>query len=340
MAAQSKVLGILAALGAGAATFAGAMLLLGNTCVKFALIPGSDGKTGRMREPDRIGGDLANGAVSEAMCDVVLENRAALQADTSAWLASVDAERVTIMSSDDLYDLVGYVYPATIPSSKWAVIVHGYTGDHTEMEHFGAQYAAQGYNVFIPDLRAQGESGGSIIGMGWTDRLDLICWLEYLVDRFGGDISIVMHGHSMGGAAVCMASGEQLPPHVKAIVSDCAFTSVWDMFSSQLKNYNVAAPYPLLEGARIALKARNSYDIKHASALEQVKKSTTPTLFLHGSDDGFVPLRMVDELFAACAAPEKRMLVVAGAGHALSEQTDPILYFSTVFNFLESVLSD
>lgn len=339
MAAKSKVPGILAAAGAGVATFAGAMVLIGNACVKFALIPGEDGKTGRMREPDRIGGDLANGVVSKEVREVVLANRAALQADTSEWLASVDIERVTIPSSDDLYELVGFLYLAEVPTSRWVVLVHGYTGDHTEMEHFAAQYAAQGYNVFIPDLRAQGESGGSIIGMGWTDRLDLICWLEYVVDRFGGDVSIVLHGHSMGGAAVCMASGEQLLPHVKAIVSDCAFTSVWDMFSSQAKRYNVFAPYPLLQGARIALKARNAYDIRQASALEQVKKSITPTLFIHGADDGFVPLWMTNKLFAACSAPEKRMLIVAGAGHALSEQTDPVLYFSTIFDFLEGKMS-
>lgn len=71
-----------------------------------------------------------------------------------------------------------------------------------------------------------------------------------------------------------------------------------------------------------------------------MKKSSTPTLFIHGLSDGFIPASMARELFEACAAPEKRLLIVAGAGHALSAQTDPDLYFDTVFGFLDSKMGE
>ena len=36
----------------------------------------------------------------------------------------------------------------------------------------------------------------------------------------------------MGGATVMMVSGGELPTNVKAIVEDCGYTSVWEMFEA------------------------------------------------------------------------------------------------------------
>ena len=86
----------------------------------------------------------------------------------------------------------------------------------------------------------------------------------------------------MGAAAVCMASGETLPSQVKAVVSDCAFTDLSSMLAGQVKKLYGLPRHPVVDDARIMLKARGGYDIKRASALDQVKKSSTPTLFIHG----------------------------------------------------------
>lgn len=330
-----------------AALYGASVVLIGNKCIDFALVPGKDGKTSRMRKPDRIGGDLANGSVDEQVRGVVERNRAALFAERDAWLSTVEAERVFIKAPESSFgsagnmrhgasfDLAGFIYPAKTASSKWAFLVHGYTNTHADMEYIAAVYAEQGYNVFAPDLRAHGVSGGDLIGMGWPDRLDILHWLDYLIGRYGRDISIVLHGVSMGAAAVCMASGETVPGQVKAIVSDCAFTDLSSMLAGQVRKLYGLPRHPIIDDARLMLKARGGYDIKQASALKQVEKSTTPTLFIHGSSDGFIPPSMARELFEACRAPEKRLLIVAGAGHALSAQTDPALYFKTTFDFLE-----
>ena len=64
----------------------------------------------------------------------------------------------------------------------------------------------------------------------------------------------------------------------------------------------------------IVAKRKAKYDIKEASALEQVKKSKTPILFIHGSKDDFVPEYMCQKLFDA-AGCEKEKLIINGAGH-------------------------
>ena len=71
--------------------------------------------------------------------------------------------------------------------------------------------------------------------MGWDDRNDIINLIEYIIAE-DGKAEIVLFGVSMG-ATVMMVSGEKLPSNVKAVVEDCGYTSAWDQFAYQLKNY-------------------------------------------------------------------------------------------------------
>lgn len=48
---------------------------------------------------------------------------------------------------------------------------------------------------------------------------------------------------------------------------------------------------------------------------------TVPVLFIHGTDDHFVPIEMTYENYKACAAP-KRLFIVPGAGHGSSYFVD------------------
>jgi fermentation-respiration switch protein FrsA (DUF1100 family) len=64
-----------------------------------------------------------------------------------------------------------------------------------------------------------------------------------------------------------------------------------------------------------------------------VSRITSPTLFIHGQEDGFVPVSMVTKLHAECVAP-KRILIIADADHTKAVHVNPELYWSTVGSFL------
>ena len=64
-----------------------------------------------------------------------------------------------------------------------------------------------------------------------------------------------------------------------------------------------------------------------------MKKSVTPTLFIHGDADTFVPYFMLDELYNASTA-EKEKLVIEGAAHAKASTVNPTLYWETIEAFL------
>ena len=58
-----------------------------------------------------------------------------------------------------------------------AIVVHGYTDSAVDMLQFACFYNKElGMNVFLPDLHANGKSGGKAMQMGWNDRDDVLRW--------------------------------------------------------------------------------------------------------------------------------------------------------------------
>src|SRR5699024_9481523 len=123
-------------------------------------------------------------------------------------------------------------------------------------------------NLFTPDLRGHGESGGDYYGFGWHDRLDITDWLDQLVAEYP-DAEIVLHGLSMGAATVLMASGEDLPDNVRLIIADSPYTSVYDLFAYQLDRMFHLPDQLVLPSMSVLTNMRAGYSLKEASALDQ-----------------------------------------------------------------------
>ena len=244
---------------------------------------------------------------------------------------SENGEDVYIMS--DSLCLHGKLFKNS--GTKYALVCHGYTSKAKHMAGFVNKFHSLGYNVLAVDARAHGDSEGTKIGMGWVERFDVIEWIKYIIS-LEPDAQIILHGVSMGASTVLMASGEELPKNVKAIIADCGYTSEWDEFRQEADVLHIPW-FPVLNASSAISKVRDGYDFKQASAVEQVKKSHIPTLFIHGSKDELVPYGMLNELYSA-ANCEKEILTIQGAGHALSSSVAPELYWNTVETFLKKHL--
>lgn len=264
---------------------------------------------------------------------LIRENAEALSAEIDQWMEEVTPEKLEITSDDGL-KLVADFYPQeSNPDHRYAILVHGYTGNRGNMKGFGVRYAGRGYELLMPDLRAHGESEGGYIGMGWPDRRDILRWIDVIIDR-DPEAKIVLHGVSMGGATVMMTSGEELPSNVIAIVEDCGYTSVWDIFSDEVKYIFHIPTFPVLDTASIISGFRAGYNFKEASAVKQVAKAQVPIFFTHGSEDNFVHTEMIYEVYEACPT-DKEIYVAEGAGHGQALYIDPEKYFGLIFAFLE-----
>ena len=253
------------------------------------------------------------------------------------WLFECNNYEDLFITSKDNLKLHNYLIKNKITSNKWVIIVHGYTSQGKEMSSFAQTFYNMGYNIIMPDLRGHGQSGGNYIGMGWDERLDIIDLTNYIVNNYP-NTKIVLFGVSMGAATVMSTSGEKLPSNVKAIIEDCGYTSAWDQFAYQLKTLFKLPSFPLLPAASLICKIKSGFFISKASPIKQIKKSTIPTLFIHGDKDDFVPFFMLDKLYTTFPG-EKYKLVIHGATHATASYVNPKLYWETIENFLNSYIN-
>ena len=229
--------------------------------------------------------------------------------------------------------------PADVSGVKKAVICfHGYTGEGLSNHIAIADYfLKKGYAMLMPDARAHGESEGEYIGFGCLDRKDALSWVNWLIGKCGNDVAIMLHGTSMGGATVLMASGLDLPCQVKGIVSDCGFTSPKEVFTHVLNHMYHLPAFPAIQGADLINKRLAGYGMDECNAKYEVQKAKVPILFIHGSSDTFVPVSMCHEIYENCASP-KRKLIVEGAAHAESYYKDMADYEKVLTEFAGEIM--
>lgn len=272
---------------------------------------------------------------------------APLLQERKAFMLAQDHREVSQMSFDNLKlhatffpALEEYVDKTEMAAGKKKAVIcfHGYTSkgmsDYIGLSDY---YLKRGYAMLLPDARAHGESEGEYIGFGCLDRKDALVWIHWLIQEVGEDVEIVLHGTSMGGATVLMTSGLELPAQVKGIVSDCGFTSPKEVFTHVLNSMYHLPAFPVIQGADIMNKKLAGYGMDECNAKREVAHAKVPILFIHGSNDTFVPTHMCNEIYDCCASPKKK-LIVEGAAHAESYYKDTEKYEQALNDFFDEIM--
>lgn len=262
------------------------------------------------------------------------------------WMRNHPLREDVYIRSDDGLQLHGNFIPADTnavqkenagPEHRYALCVHGYAEASESMGLYASVYRDRyGMNVLLPDLRGHGRSDGSYVGMGYDDSLDLLRWIDWILEK-DPEARIVLHGISMGAATVLMTTGYNLPEQVAAAVSDSAYTSAMDVLTSVYKSLDEAVipASVMLETVRGITLVRAGYDLAKAAPIKAVARSKTPTLFIHGQADQFVPPKMMPALYKA-ASCTKAFQWVPEAGHVQSVNVDPETYWARVERFLHA----
>ena len=279
------------------------------------------------------------GKVTEKQQDESAQSKfSPVAAESEEWFANQTVEDVT-MINDRGQTLKGYYFPAEKKSNVFVFCSHGYrSSGKGEYGKFTKFYHDMGINIFLVDHQSAGESEGKYIGFAYYEYQDGLKWLNYLTDRFGDDIQIFLHGISMGSATVMMMTGDiRLPKNVKFTIADCGYTTAWEEFAHNLDSWHVPKE-PTLGIASMISRRKAGYGFKEADAISRVKQARVPMLFIHGGSDTFVPTRMGYELYDACNASYKDLLIVDGAEHAESYKVNPEPYEEKVREFMDKFI--
>jgi len=225
----------------------------------------------------------------------------------------------------------------TVPVTGSMMMIHGYCDDAPVMMRYAyCDYEVLHQNVLLPERRNCGLSEGDHITFGWYDRLDMHLWLDLMHKEW--DLPIVVHGLSMGAATTMMLSGDDIPDSLKVegFIDDCGYSSTWKQLASQLKAQYNLPEFPVLHLASFFNKIWHGWWFTDGDAVSQVAKCKKPMLFIHGTEDDFVPFEMVHEVYNAHTGP-KYLWEVPNTKHARSIHRHYEEYCQHLKDFLNSL---
>ena len=238
------------------------------------------------------------------------------------------------MTSFDGLALTATHFMPDTDSDRWVIVAHGYGCTQQNSWYIAENYLMMGYHVLTPDLRASGDSEGKFLTMGCKESADIAAWARLVAKRHP-QAKIVLHGVSMGAASVMMAaSRDDLPVQAVACVEDCGYTSAFDLLVHQITESFGLPAFPAMQLLDWRCQKVADFSLRDAEPVTAVKKSKLPILFIHGSKDPLVPVDMAETLYEEAEAPEKKLLIIDGAVHAIASQKEQEKYFKTVNDFV------
>lgn len=245
-------------------------------------------------------------------------------------LKESETETVTICGYDGT-KLVGHILSAKTPK-RVIIAVHGWRGTWSRDFGIVSDFWKESDNTVIyVEQRGQNASEGKYITFGLCERYDVLEWVKWAAERYK-NLPIYLCGVSMGASTVLMSAELDLSSSVHGIIADSGFTSPSEIWRHVVSN-GLHLPYNLYKklASRLCMK-KTGYPSDACSTEKILERCSTPILFIHGTDDNFVPVEMTYRNYRVCSSP-KRLFVVPGANHGMSYFIDPVGYQREMASF-------
>lgn len=247
-------------------------------------------------------------------------------------LEQSSCETVEIVAHDGI-NLVGH-WKEGNDAKRIIIAVHGWKSSWTKDFGLIADFFHENNcHVLYIEQRGQNNSGGDYMGFGLTERYDCLDWINWVNQRGFDKLPIYLCGISMGASTVLMTTGFELPQNVHGVIADCGYTSphaIWKHVAEERMHLHYDEIMSFI--AEDICRSKIQIGPKDYSCTDAMEKCKVPVLFVHGTDDDFVPVEMTYKNYKACVAP-KRLLIVPGAGHGMSYIVEKEKYEETLRKF-------
>ena len=261
-------------------------------------------------------------------------------ADLSASAVEGTVERVSFRATDDIV-LVGWFVPGK-DSGATIVASHGSGTNGASAYAYHGFLSRAGYNVFVFDHRAHGQSGGKATTLGPLEVRDLLGAVAYLRARPDVDPDrIGAIGCSMGSGVVIGGAAEE--PAIRGVVAESVYADMgelWDRFGhvgiqGTPVRWSWGTPMRWATwgwtGERIAA-------FKPEALIGRI--SPRPVLIVHGEQDNAAcTVSDARRLYRAARQP-KDLWIVPQAGHCNAHALWPEEYETRVLAFFEDALGE
>ena len=252
----------------------------------------------------------------------------AVPAGSSAFAASARAEELSLEPEDpgQARLALDWTPGATADSPVW-LFLHGLGSDRNggKARRFRDHLAGRGPGFATLDFTGHGASGGDCRGLSLSRNLEDIGRAASFLEREAPGAPLVLLGSSMGGIAALWYAAQNPGAAARVFAIAPAFRMAARLAASLSAAERRAwaargfLPFPVgesvLEFGWGAVADEDRYPTERLAAALK-----TPTLLLHGAEDGVVPAGLSRAFADSCAAAD--LVELEGGDHRLSGQRD------------------
>ncbi len=266
----------------------------------------------------------------------VMTSPLSLRIDTSATVIAEKFENIDFRSSDGI-DLKGWFFPGT--SNKVVIMVTGLIANRVNTEYLGPMIAreliAKGYSVITYDTRAHGLSGGKRVGFGSVEGNDIVGAVSFAETRGFKPKDIGIIADSTGSISTLMVIDKLKA--VGATVLDSPAAAFAPIISNRLWQEK-GVPTFFDPAIFFFDKFVFGVDINSIRPIDKIGLDPNRKfLFLHGALDQTIPIANSQQLLAATNKNSK-LVIFNNGSHIETYKSDPALYRSEVYSFLDTEL--
>ncbi|MBQ8178538.1 MAG: alpha/beta hydrolase [Clostridia bacterium] len=225
------------------------------------------------------------------------------------------------------YEVFGRYYECPTPSNKIMLSVHGHNSCSLSQMKYLEMFLELGYNVFMPDHKRSGFSGGDIITFGATEKYDIIDWIDVL-QRDYPDKRFAIFGESMGAATSMMVT--EMDKRIEYLIEYCGYADFEGLLSKYIKNATVRKFLePTFNSVSRLVFKIDFNDFDAGKALSKIKK---PTLIIHSKEDKTVAYYNSEKLRRY--KPDAKVHIFEDTMHARSMVKYPEVFKKVVTDFV------
>ncbi|MGO4294094.1 alpha/beta hydrolase [Chitinophaga sp. RAB17] len=226
--------------------------------------------------------------------------------------------------------LEGWWIPVKAPKGT-VILFHGYNGNKGSLFPEANRFRELGYNTFLLDFRAHGNSEGYTCSVGFKEAEDVKLAWDYVQQK--SSRPIVLWGVSMGAAAILKAVPEYALTPQKLILQ-CPFASLTDAVKSRMRAVHLPAS-PLSQMLTFWGGVEQGFWGPGYQPESYARQIHMPVLYFYGQQDIRVLPGETQAVFSNLGTRQKKLHVFPNAGHQSFCGKDSAVWMREVTAFLQ-----
>lgn len=240
------------------------------------------------------------------------------------------------------YDTVILLTKKGIPLEGWkinrdsalgtVILFHGLSSNKGGVLSIAYQFYEMGYNTFLLDMRAHGNSGSTSFSLGYKESEEVKLAYDYV--RSSGEKNIILWGTSMGAVVISKAIADYAIRPGKVIL-EMPFDRLRDHLQGRARLVNFPGePFGFMVTFWIGVE-EGYWGFSHRTS-SYVRSIACPVLLQWGRNDPIVKEQEINTIYNSIPGNKKQLDIYDTGGHYPMLHADEYRWKQTMERFLKS----